>query len=415
MIWEDIVLSAAHCEGVFNGTDATVFIGGTVVTIPPAGGTILTDATDRVRISSVVRHPDFVPKTKENDVLLIVLDSPSTAPLSKWNTDPTLPSDGETVTVIGHGDTLEDSGKGSAILLEADLNIVKAGSCKTVNVDLVPEVMLCAAANGKDSCQGDSGGPMFNSSGTVVGIVSFGKGCARPGITGVYTRASSFNQWILEEICLNSVNPPRGEVCTPFSNECPSRDDYKALGIFEGSRLSKTMLGVCVSTCVARRNLKLRLGWTCGECETAAPSMARSMAPSTDPSSAPSPGPTPGPDDGECLPKDDCSFAGVKGSRLRTTRLGACIDQCAIVPGPLFRLGWVCGACKGPTSVPSRAPSSAPSSAPNPGRGGNECSPKDDCFLGSRLRINFLGRCFDTCSPVPGPLLILGWECGACE
>jgi secreted trypsin-like serine protease len=45
--------------------------------------------------------------------------------------------------------------------------------------------------------QGDSGGPAVdNSTGLQVGIVSFGTGCARPGVPGVYTNVSSVRSWI---------------------------------------------------------------------------------------------------------------------------------------------------------------------------------------------------------------------------
>jgi secreted trypsin-like serine protease len=47
--------------------------------------------------------------------------------------------------------------------------------------------------------QGDSGGPLVDTkSGLQVGIVSFGRGCARPGYPGVYTNISNVRDWIKE-------------------------------------------------------------------------------------------------------------------------------------------------------------------------------------------------------------------------
>jgi trypsin len=54
--------------------------------------------------------------------------------------------------------------------------------------------MVCAAeaAGGKDSCQGDSGGPLITAgSKTLIGVVSFGNGCALRGYAGVYTRVAT--------------------------------------------------------------------------------------------------------------------------------------------------------------------------------------------------------------------------------
>jgi secreted trypsin-like serine protease len=66
--------------------------------------------------------------------------------------------------------------------------------------------MLCAGfdSGGKDTCQGDSGGPLtLKLNGrfqVLMGITSFGIGCAHPDFFGVYTRVSQFRTWILNQI-----------------------------------------------------------------------------------------------------------------------------------------------------------------------------------------------------------------------
>lgn len=67
--------------------------------------------------------------------------------------------------------------------------------------------MICATDNTgsreRDSCQGDSGGPLAvkNADGTftVIGIVSWGIGCAS-GYPGVYARVSYYQDWIMDTI-----------------------------------------------------------------------------------------------------------------------------------------------------------------------------------------------------------------------
>jgi len=50
--------------------------------------------------------------------------------------------------------------------------------------------MFCAGLTegGKDACEGDSGGPIVDNSKVLIGIVSWGVGCAEPATPGVYSR-----------------------------------------------------------------------------------------------------------------------------------------------------------------------------------------------------------------------------------
>jgi trypsin len=105
------------------------------------------------------------------DIMLVKISSPVSAPLQQLNFDPNFPPSGSPVTVIGYGRTSE-GGSSSPILLETQNNVLSFADCQAYYGTIVETNMICMgdAAGGRDTCQGDSGGPMI-SSGVQVGVV----------------------------------------------------------------------------------------------------------------------------------------------------------------------------------------------------------------------------------------------------
>ncbi|KAK6326566.1 serine protease hepsin-like [Coregonus clupeaformis] len=114
--------------------------------------------------------------------------------------------DGQMGTVTGWGNvgyygTLAD------VLQEANVPIINDAVCNAPDYydNQITTSMFCAGfeKGGTDACQGDSGGPFVAedclskaSRYRLLGVVSWGTGCAMAKKPGVYTRVSRFLPWI---------------------------------------------------------------------------------------------------------------------------------------------------------------------------------------------------------------------------
>lgn len=97
----------------------------------------------------------------------------------------------------------ENSSETPEQLMKVSVPIVSREVCKEqYGEDAVTRRMFCAGLEqgGKDACSGDSGGPMVDDEGTLIGIVSWGAGCARPGLSGVYSRVAGFIPFINKQM-----------------------------------------------------------------------------------------------------------------------------------------------------------------------------------------------------------------------
>jgi len=100
--------------------------------------------------------------------------------------------------VSGWGRT--ERGEYPTYLKSAYVNMVSLEKCikaYTTTPYKVYTGMICAAATFKDSCQKDSGGPLVHDK-KLVGIVSWGEGCAHPNYPGVYANVALYRKWIEE-------------------------------------------------------------------------------------------------------------------------------------------------------------------------------------------------------------------------
>ncbi|XP_011701838.1 PREDICTED: trypsin-3-like [Wasmannia auropunctata] len=184
------ILTAAHCLMQFKGPedlkDVTVH----------AGTNLLSEAGDVYAPEAAIIHPDFNLLLIRNDVGLLRLKTDIeynklVQPISFAKTNSVLV--GDPCFLTGWG-TLKYLGKVPDKLQIVNLKVYSQLRCKAVFLNVKSSHICAFSQYGQGACHGDSGSPLV-ANGIQIGLASFVRPCA-VGYPDVYTRVSSFTNWI---------------------------------------------------------------------------------------------------------------------------------------------------------------------------------------------------------------------------
>ncbi|MDM8568300.1 serine protease [Thiotrichales bacterium HSG1] len=208
------VLTAAHCFKYETADNVQVVLG--------RQNLIETKIGEVIEVEQIIMHPKYeVGNSPPADIALLRLNKPATQEIIPI-ADASLVEVGKFATVMGWG-RVNNFSSNSDTLQYTSMPIVSNQICNEAHFDekididgiAVTDSMLCAGfKDGRtDACGGDSGGPLLikhNGKLQQIGIVRWGEDCALPNYYGVYTRISSFLDFVNEHVnkpCTTLVEP----------------------------------------------------------------------------------------------------------------------------------------------------------------------------------------------------------------
>ena len=285
LINKKYVLTAMHCvkDGANVASNVLVKIGDYSL-----NSAIETIPQQNIAVANIIMRDDYDEQNTNNDIALLRLSSevvfndnvvPACLP-----TDPNNLYVGQQAVVSGWG-TTSSGGSTSNLLKETTVKIVanSDSTCLTPYGN-IGNTRMCAYAAGTDSCQGDSGGPLVvkeDGRYTVVGVVSYGHGCATANTAGVYARVNNYLNWINTNVadgwCSGTTAPTTAAPTTAApttaapTTQAPTAGDacdLRCFGTFTGNYLLNGLpatcsLGICTST--DGTNLCSALGYPCDD------------------------------------------------------------------------------------------------------------------------------------------------------
>lgn len=188
------IVTAAHCVAG-EAPEAVRAVSGRQDTSTQAGTV--------AGVTDIWVHPGFEGPYRGQDVAVLTLDRELPQPplALAAGADDAAYAPGNRAKIYGWGSTGENN-HASTTLREADIGILDDRECSAAYGERYrPGAMVCAGRTegGVDACQGDSGGPLVAGD-RLLGLVSFGDGCARPGKPGVYTRVAAHQPELQEQL-----------------------------------------------------------------------------------------------------------------------------------------------------------------------------------------------------------------------
>jgi len=229
LIASDILLTAGHCV---YGREDKINIAYISAFAPWFGNLGHNKAVKT--ITEHIIHPGYKNQQKPtHDMAILKLSDPVTdllRPIKLPETDSDQYASNGPLTIVGFGHTSYPLDSSTPQILQEGL-VQYESDCSNVAID---DTMLCAQGNSfqTDACQGDSGGPIIQriqgQEDVLVGVTSWGVGCALPGYPGVYSSTAKARSWLLSTVCAKTGDASWDDLCASIQSGAPSKAPSKA-------------------------------------------------------------------------------------------------------------------------------------------------------------------------------------------